>query len=123
MSSLPGVPGHRYPEGLDDDERAAWLIDLVDRDQRHQALIVMPHAETDEALDALEDEMRSAFEIARASGRDMGVKLAHGQDIHGDRREPESRILALVHQHQFVGGACVHGCGEQRPVDDGSGEA
>jgi len=112
-----GIPGIPYPTGLDDDQRAAWLITICDNDPRHHgALIVMPHAETDQALDALEDEMRRALELARATGRDMGVKLAHG-------RAPESRILALIHEHRFVAGACVNGCGEDRPVDDSGDEA
>jgi len=113
---LPGVPGHQYPTGLDDDQRAAWLIAICDNDPRHHgALIVMPHAETDQALDALEDEMRRALELARASERDLGVKLAHG-------RAPEPRILAVIHEHRFVAGACVNGCGEHRPVDGGDSE-
>jgi len=117
----PGVPGHYWPTNLDDHERAAWLIDVVDSDpRRHTAPIIMPFADTDEALDALEDEFVRAFEIARAGGRRFGVKLLHAQDVG---RGEESRIVAVVHEHRFVGGVCVNGCSDVEPVDGGEAAA
>jgi len=116
---IPGTPANYWPTDLDDHERAAWLIERVDEDHRHTAPILMPYAGTDEALDALEDEFGRAFEIARASGRRLGVKLLHAQDVG---RGEESRIVAIIHEHRFVGGVCVNGCGEHRPVDGGGGE-
>lgn len=116
--NLPGTPAHYWPTGLDDDERAAWLIATVDKD-RHTAPILMPFAGTDEELDALEDEFRRAFDLARASGRRFAVKLLPAQDADS----AEERIVAIVHEHVFVGGVCVNGCSGRLPVDDGDDEA
>ena len=108
--NLPGSPGHYWPTDLDDDGRAAWLLDIVDIDaRRHTAPILMPFADSDAALEDLEDEFRRAFEIARAGGRRLAVNLVAGQDVGPSR---ERRIIALVHEHVFVGGLCIHGCGQ-----------
>ena len=115
---IPGTAAHYWPTDLDDDERATWLIETVDKDHRHVAPILMPYADTDEALDAIEDEFGRAFEIARAGGRRFGVKLLVGQHVNS----AEERILAIVHEHVFVGGVCVNGCTDREPVDDGDAE-
>lgn len=114
---IPGTAAHYWPSDLDDDERAAWLIERVDEDRRHVAPILMPYADSDEALDAIEDEFRRAFDLVRASGRRLGVKLLAAQDADS----AESRIVAVVHEHRFVGGVCVNGCPARVPVDDDGG--
>ena len=116
---IPGRAAHYWPTDLDDDERAEWLIARVDEDHRHVAPILMPHADTDEALDAIEDEFVRAYDLARAGGRRFGVKLLHGQHVNS----AESRIVAIVHEHKFVGGVCVNGCADREPVDDDHAEA
>jgi len=111
---IPETPAHYWPTDLDDHERAAWLIERADEDHRHTAPILMPYAGSDEALDALEDAFRRAFDLVRASGRRLGVQLLVGQHVDS----AEERLVAIIHEHVFAGGICVNGCGAREPVDD-----
>ena len=91
----PGVPAHRYPEDLLDDERAAWLVELVDHGNG-RAAVAMPCVGTASiALDLLEDEMRRALDLVRASGRDVVVSLVCADD-RGGPTDGASRIVVLL---------------------------
>jgi len=35
----------------------------------------------------------------------------------------DTALVVVLHEHKWVGGRCVHGCPDTRPVDDGPAAA
>ena len=111
-------PFHAFPADMDDQARADWMLALLDEhaDRRHTVLIANPVAENGDVLDSLEDDFRRAYDLARESGRTLGVKFLHGVDT-GRRTPGASRVVVMLHEHKWIGGQCVNGCPDIRRGD------
>lgn len=116
---IPGRPASMFDPHEHEDTAAARLLTLVDEDPNRVAYVAMPHAATEPEIDAHEDAFRRAYDRAKAERPGLSVKLLHAQDVgHGPRNGPaRSRVLVVLHEHRWVGGMCVHGCRDVRPVD------
>jgi hypothetical protein len=93
---------------------ADWMLRVVDSSPDKLALFPMPvgMANTDEEIDACEEDVRRAYDIAKARRRNLSVKILHALD---DRSAvPVSRVLVVIHEHKWVGGLCVNGCPDTR---------
>ena len=100
--------------GGDHQELADWMLAVIDKSPDKLALFPMPVGadSSDEEIDALEEEVRQAYEIAKAERPDLGVKLLHALDTRNGT--PRSRLLMVIHEHKWVGGRCVNGCRDTR---------
>lgn len=106
-----------FPLDEDDQTRADWMLGLLDEQENHTLLIAMPVADDDDHVDRLEDEFCRVYDLARSTGRQLGVKALHGVDDNG-RTPGASRVIVVLHEHRWVGGQCVNGCTDTRPVGD-----
>jgi len=102
---------HAFPAGTD-EARAAWLLGVLDDSADRFVLVAMPVVESDAALDALEEEFRRAWNLARSAGRDLGVGFLHAVEPRPGVQG--FRTVAEVHQHLVIGGERLNGCGQQR---------
>ena len=105
-------PFHNFPRDMDDAARADWMLKLLDGEQDHTALIAIPIVRDDDELDALEDDFRRAYDLAR-EGRSLGVKFLHAVDDNGPT-PGASRVVVMLHEHRWVGGHCLNGCSDTR---------
>ncbi len=107
--TLPGTPMIRYDDSHSDTERAAWMLSLIDASPDRLAWIAVPRADSDEQLDAIEAKMIAAYEIAKAQRPDLAVRLVPKVlDVGG------AHGMVALHEHKWVGGSCINGCGETR---------
>lgn len=104
----------RYDEHGDDNARAAWLLSLIDGSPDRLAVVPIPRTATDEQFDAMEARMIRAYELAKEERPGLAVKLlpplADLLPIGG--RSENVALLMVIHEHEWVGGECVRGCGE-----------
>jgi hypothetical protein len=116
---IPERPANVFNPHEDEDAASGWLLARIDEDPDRVALVSMPPAATEPELDAYKDAFRRAYEHASADRPALSVKLLHGRDVgHGPGNGPDrSRVVAVLHEHRWFGGACVHGCRHVRPVD------
>jgi hypothetical protein len=101
----------------DHEAFADWMLAVVDSSPDKLAVFPMPVGadDSDEEIDSVEDIVRRAYDIAKEQRPNLGVKLLHALD---DRNgTPESRLLVVIHEHQWVGGQCVNGCPDTRKGD------
>jgi len=106
-----GFPVHSYElEDFDAEQCAAWLLDLVDESPDRLAIVTMPLHRDDDDLDRLETLFISAYDLAKAERPDLSVKILHAVLVADGRWR--DRIAVAVHEHQWIGGACVRGCGQ-----------
>ena len=103
----------RFDFNGDHEAFADWMLRVVDKSPDRMGMFPMPTVEGDE-IDALEEDCRRAYNIAKAQRRDLSVKVLHALDERDD--PPQSRILLVVHEHRWVGGQCVNGCPDARKV-------
>jgi len=87
-----------------------FMLELLDQSPDRLAVVAISLGDDIDELDAI---VIAGFDLAKAERPDLGVKVAPGLDPEGDEA-----LLMAVHQHSWIGGECLHGCGEQRPVDD-----
>jgi len=119
---IPGTPSHRLVDDGDEHDLAAWMLDLVDKSPDRLAFITIPRPiDTDDELDAIEQRMLAAYDLAKAERPDLGIKVVSPMpELPGSG---DTALVVVLHEHRWVGGQCIHGCGEHRPVDDGGAEA
>jgi hypothetical protein len=91
-------------------ELAAWMLELIDESPDKLAILEVPIAWADD-LNGVEAVFIREFDRAKLERPDLGVKLTAG----GAER-PDVALLIAVHEHQWVGGMCVHGCRDERTV-------
>ncbi len=111
---LPGTPIRKYDHDGEDQDFAKWMLKMVDESPDRLAMIEVPPTESDDELDALEDATRRAFDLAKLDRPNLVIRTIPGRNVVTGER----RILLELHEHRWVGGGCVNGCGEERPVDD-----
>lgn len=105
-------PTHRYDGSGEDADLAAWMLSLVDAAPDRLAFIQIPRT-TDEHLDALEDKTRRAFDLARRDRPELRVKLLPPfAELLGGHSQDDIALVVVLHEHLWVGGECVRGCGE-----------
>lgn len=123
IPGLPGIPVHKFHPSADVNATVGWLLNLVDDNADRSTIIAIPHAKTEAELDALEESFIRVYDLAKKARPDLGVKLLHGVDT--GRGPARSHVIAVVHEHAWVGGMCARGCRDTRPVDDdaAAGEA
>ena len=92
-------------------ELAAWMLHLVDGSPNRLGIIEIPHeaVRTEEQTDELEDVVRREFNRAKRDRPGLAVALTPATPDY-----PDAAVLVSVHEHRWVGGECVHGCGERR---------
>jgi len=86
-----------------------FMFEMIDQSPDRLAVVAIPAGDDPDELEAL---AIAGFDLAKAERPDLGVKLAPGLDPTGSEA-----LLMQVHEHRWVGGQCLHGCGEDRPVD------
>lgn len=104
----------RYDENGDDDERAAWMLSLIDGSPDHLAVVPIPRTQTEAQFEDIEARMIRAFDLAKAERPDLAVKflpplaefMPMGQNASG------TAVLLVLHEHCYVAGECVRGCGQ-----------
>lgn len=102
----------RYDGTGDDADLAGWMLSLVDEAPDRLAFIQVPRT-TDEKLDVLEDKTRRAFDLARRDRPDLRVKLLPPLlELLGGHSPDDIALVVVLHEHLWVGGVCVRGCGE-----------
>jgi hypothetical protein len=99
----------------DHEAFAEWMLSVIDKSPDRLALFPMPHRDTDEGLDELEDVVRAAYDLAKAKRPNLAVKILHGVDLGNGVRNSE--IVVVIHEHQWVAGHCVNGCPDTRKGD------
>lgn len=105
---------HRYDNDGDASDLAAWMLSLIDDGPDGLAFIQIPRG-TDDQLDALEHKVNKALDIARLDRPELGVKLLPPLvEILGGHSQDDIAFVVVLHEHQWVGGACLRGCGETR---------
>lgn len=67
-------------------------------------------------LDEMEANLIRAYDLAKQERPNLSVKVIPSVPIPGQGRPPKSDIMVVVHEHEFVGGVCVNGCTDRRPV-------
>ena len=118
---FPGTPSHRLVDDGDEHDLAAWMLELVDQSPDRLAFITIPRPiDTDDELDAIEERMRLAYDLLKAEHPDLGVKFL--EPIPELPGSGDTALVVVLHEHRWIGGRCVNGCSEQRPVDGGGGE-
>lgn len=105
----------RYDENGDDDERAAWLLALIDESPDRLAVVPIPDC-ADEQLDALEERFIRAYDIAKLQRPGLAVKLLPALEIGGRPVSAGTAALVVIHEHKWVAGQCVNGCRDTRPL-------
>lgn len=106
--SLPGVTAHRWEHHVDDDDRAAWLLRLLDESDDHLTLISLAEPPTDAELDALEAEFIRGYDLAKSQRPGLAVQLIPG--VAAGDHAVQRGLLIVLHEHRFVGGHCIYGC-------------
>lgn len=119
--SFPGVPAHRWEHHEDDDDRAAWLLRLLDASADRLALISVAEPATDAELDALEDDLIRGYDLAKSQRPSLAVQLI--PSFAAGDRAVERGLVIVLHEHKWVGGMCVNGCRDEREVVDTDDEA
>lgn len=110
--TIPDIPAHPLPEG-DDDVIARRLLALVDANPARTVIVTVDDAPDDE-VDEHEARMSRVFDIARDERPELAVKILPA-GYKGDHCGVTA-LAVVIHEHEFVGGACVHGCGQTRDV-------
>ena len=89
---------------------AAFMLRLIDESPDRLAIISVPSAATttDDDIDALEAVFIRECERAKADRPDLSVKA--GPPPAG---RPDVAMRVAVHEHQWIGGQCVRGCGDE----------
>lgn len=112
---IPGEPAHPFQPDEDDEDARDRILALIDESPSRHVIIAMPHAKTNADLDALEEHFRRVYDLAKDARPDLAVKLHHN-NVDTGHGTNQSRIVALIHEHLWVGGVCIHGCRDTRPV-------
>lgn len=116
----PGTPSHHLVDDGDERDLAVWMLALIDESPDRLAFISIPQPASAAKLDAIEERVVAAYEIAKQERPEFSLKIRPQTYSAGSC---DTAVTALAHEHRWVGGACIHGCGEHRPVDDGPGAA
>ena len=119
---IPGVPVHTYTHDGDDQAFADWMLELIDEGPDRLAVIEITRPASMRQLEHMEETFLRAYDIAKAERPDLSVKImpvVHRASV-GPRR---ADALVVLHEHRWVGGECVNGCRDKRPVDDPHDEA
>jgi len=110
---VPGTPVHHFNlDDYDPAECAAWMLRLIDDSPDKLAIIRMPPHRDDDDLQQIEDMFIAAYDIAKAARPALSIKIRSARDLHNG--QPCDRIIVAIHEHQWVGGHCVYGCGDTR---------
>jgi len=119
---FPGPPSHRLVDEGDEHDLATWMLGLIDESPDRLALITIPRPiDTDDELDAIEERMLAAYDLAKAERPALAVKVVPPMaELPGSG---DTALVVVLHEHKWVGGRCVHGCPDTRPVDDGPAAA
>ena len=107
--------GHdRFHFNGDHGAFADWMLSVVDSSPDKLGIFPMPvgSKSSDDEIDAVEEDVRRAYDIAKARRRDLSVKLLHALDERNGA--PRSCVLVVIHEHKWVGGHCVNGCLDTR---------
>ena len=96
-------------------ELAAWMLRLVDSSPNRLAVIEIPHAalRTNRQIDEAEQLVAREFDRAKQARPDLAIKVRAPTPDY-----PNAALLVDVHEHQWVGGHCIHGCTDRRPTSD-----
>jgi hypothetical protein len=114
--TLPGVPFIPFLTDVEDDERAAWMLSLIDASGPDKRVVIaVERPDGDERIDDLEEQTRRAFNLAKAERPGLAVKLLPAAFV-GERADRTTAIAVVLHEHQWVGGLCVNGCTDTRDV-------
>lgn len=108
--NLPGTPSHLLPEG-DDQIVADRLLALVDSDVDRTVMITVDDA-PDDKLDEQEARMIRVFDLAKEERPNLAVKILPAAYV--GENSGVTALAVVVHEHEWVGGGCVRGCGETR---------
>jgi len=94
-------------------ELAERFLTLVDASPDRLAIIKIPD---DGDIDAIEDKFRRAYDLAKRERPDLAVKLLPPLELAGHRVSTGTALLAVIHEHRWVGGTCVNGCRDTKPA-------
>ncbi len=112
---LPGIPVHTYTHDGDDQAFADWMLKLIDEGPDRLAVIEIEHPGSMKKIEHMEATLIRAYDIAKAERPNLSVKImpvTHRASV-GPRR---ADALVVLHEHMWVGGECVNGCGDRREV-------
>lgn len=114
--TMPGIPAAMFDDTADTDHAAQWLLDRIDASPDRLAFIGLRITDdaTDDANQHVEDQFAAAYHRALAERGNLGHKLLCARDVI-DGQDRAKRIIIVVHEHQWIGGQCIRGCGETRP--------
>ena len=121
MTMLPGSPLASYRLDGDDHAFAAWLIRHIDKTPDARAAIE-PASKSHGDLDEIEAATRRALAPAQLERPDLTGRTLRPVPLN-QLRPPATRILLELHEHSWVGGECVRGCGERQQLSDPGAEA
>lgn len=115
-------------ESHTDDERAAWMLKLVDDGPHRLANLTIPcpgDLEDLAEVGRMIERTAHALILAKRQRPDLAVTLLPPDDpavtLSVDAAWP-LLLVVQIHEHEWVGGACIRGCGE-RSVDGEPPEA
>ncbi len=103
-----------YDENGDDNERATWMLSLIDGSPDHLAVVPIPRTRTEAQFDDIEARMIRAFDLAKEQRPDLAVKFLPplADLMPAGQNASATALLMVLHEHAFVGGECVRGCGQ-----------
>ncbi len=113
---LPGQTAPTYQPDGDDDAFARWMIRQVDKSEEALAIVEIPDTDRSDDLEQLEAACRRALALAQAERPELTARTL-GTVPLGAPRPRAPKLLLVLHEHRWVGGECVRGCGEHHQVD------
>lgn len=105
-----GHTGHIYVEHNNDRDAARWMLGLLDTSPDRLAFITVPDPGDDAKLDDLDARLVRIYDLAKQERPDLGVKMLPAA-FNGEHA-PETALVIALHEHKWVGGECVRGCGQ-----------
>lgn len=109
-----GHTGHTYVEHNDDRDAAAWMLGLLDASPDKLAIITVPDPGDDVKRDELDERLVRIFDLAKLERPDLGVRML--PVAFNGERAPLTALMIQLHEHEWIGGGCIRGCGETRPA-------
>jgi hypothetical protein len=89
-----------------DRAAAAWMLSLVDSSPDKLAVFGLTF-DSPEAMDEGEGVVIRAYNLAKQQRPALAVHVGPGQAVPPTRH---ASIIVSIHEHHFIGGACVNGC-------------
>lgn len=107
-----GHTAHPYIDHADDHHLKDWMLGLLDKSADKLAFITVPDPGDDAKLDAIDERLVRVYDLAKAERPDLGVKQLPAA-FAGERAASTAYVMVL-HEHRWIGGQCLRGCGETR---------